>query len=787
MRTYPKDIENKLGFDEIRQLLGKYCQSEKGKALLQRAKPTDNFQTLTKWLNQVKEMIRVKTDGKGKVAFEFTDIEEYLTRLKVAGSFIDPSDFHELKRGVTFIYSWVEFFSTNEVDYPNLSSMASSIELDQQLVLEIDRAIDERGEVKDSASPELSQIRSRISKSERAVRSAIQKVLKKAKENDLTEEDSSLTVRDGRLVIPLKAEHKKRIPGFVHDESSTGQTVYLEPGEVLELNNEVRELKYQEKREIIRILISLADLVRGNMTGLLAGSGLLEKLDFIHAKVLLSELLSASIPKVEKSTSFSLVNATHPLLFLSHKESGKSVVPLNLSLDTENRILIISGPNAGGKSVALKTVGLLQYMIQCGLPVPVHEGSTLGVFSSIFIDIGDTQSIEDDLSTYSSHLTSMKNFLERADKKSLFLIDEFGKGTEPQFGGAIAESVLMELNKKRSVGIVTTHYQNLKKVGDETPGLVNAAMKYDLDALEPLFELEVGQPGSSFAFEIAGKIGLPSGIIQAARKKIGKSHVDYDQLLNQLEKEKGKYDSLLKKLQKERVEISKTRKDYEDLRSMVEEDKKRVLKEARQEAKQILDHANRDVEKVIREIKESKAAKEQTNKARKELEHKKKKLGANESVVKPKLFKAGDVVSVSGQDTTGIIQKINGKQAEVLFGSLKSIVSTDRLEKAKAAPQITYQKKVKKLGIDIGDKMAHFSHELSIRGMRANEAMGKIESFLDEALLVGVDEVKVVHGKGHGVLRDIVRTITKDHPRVASVEDEHADRGGAGISIIKLQ
>ncbi|MEM7298067.1 MAG: endonuclease MutS2, partial [Bacteroidota bacterium] len=352
MRTYPKDIESKLGFDEIRELLSKYCQSEKGNALLQKAKPTDSFQTLTRWLNQVKEMIRVKSEGNGKVAFEFVDIDEYLTKLKVDGSFIDPSDFHELKRGVTSIYSWIAFFSVTGDEYPNLKSLASSIELDQNLVIEIDRAIDERGEVKDSASTELSSIRTKISKSERSVRSAIQKVLKKAKENDLTEKDSSLTVRDGRLVIPLKAEHKKRIPGFVHDESATGQTVYLEPGEVLELNNEVRELKYQEKREIVRILISLANLVRSNMPGLIAGSGLLEKLDFIHAKVLLSEMISATIPKVEKGTSFNLINATHPLLFLSHKESGKGVVPLNLFLDSERRILIISGPNAGGKSVA---------------------------------------------------------------------------------------------------------------------------------------------------------------------------------------------------------------------------------------------------------------------------------------------------------------------------------------------------------------------------------------------------------------------------------------------------
>ncbi|MEQ9008303.1 MAG: Smr/MutS family protein, partial [Ekhidna sp.] len=409
-----------------------------------------------------------------------------------------------------------------------------------------------------------------------------------------------------------------------------------------------------------------------------------------------------------------------------------------------------------------------------------------GMFSSIFIDIGDTQSIEDDLSTYSSHLTSMKFFLKHTDKKSMFLIDEFGKGTEPQFGGAIAESVLHELNKKRAFGIVTTHYQNLKKIGDETPGLVNGAMKYDLDALEPLFELEVGKPGSSFAFEIAGKIGLPKDIIETARKKIGSSHVAYDQLLNQLEKEKAKFEKLTKKLEKDQSDISKVRKDYEDLRSMLDEDKKRILKEARKEASHILESANKEVERVIREIRESKASKERTRAAREKLDQKKSDLQPKPEK-KAKELKEGDVVKVVGQESTGTIQKIKGKQAEVLFGSLKSIVSTDKLQKANDAPQVSYQKKVKKLGIDISSKMANFNYELSIRGMRADEAMSKVESFIDEALLVGVDEIKIVHGKGHGVLREIVRNVTKGHPSIASVEDEHADRGGAGISIIKLQ
>ncbi|MEP1032775.1 endonuclease MutS2 [Ekhidna sp.] len=786
MKVYPQDIEEKLGFDQIRVHLIRFCQSERGEQLAKKAKPTERYDVLVRWLNQAKEMIRLKGNSEDKVSFEFPDMDEYLTRIKVPGSFLDPQDFHELKRGVNTLTSWVQFFKKKGGDYPELFSISNAIEIDPNLSIHIDKAIDDRGEMKDSASRELSEIRSSISKSERAVRSAIQKILKKAKDDQFTDDDSTLTIRDGRLVIPIKAEHKKKIQGFVHDESATGQTVYLEPGEVLDLNNQVRELKYAEKREVIRILIVLSDHLRANLSDLKSGAGLLEKLDFIHSKALLADFIDGSVPKVENTQAFSLINAAHPLLYLSHQENGKPVIPLNLVLNRDKRILIISGPNAGGKSVALKTVGLLQYMLQTGLPISVNEESKMGIFSSIFIDIGDTQSIEDDLSTYSSHLTSMKYFLEYTDKKSMFLIDEFGKGTEPQFGGAIAESVLSDLNKKKAFGIVTTHYQNLKKIGDETAGLINGAMKYDLDALEPLFELEVGKPGSSFAFEIAGKIGLPNQIIESARQKIGSSHVAYDQLLNQLEKEKARFEKLTKKLEEDQSDITKVRKDYEDLRNMLEEDKKRIIKEAKKEANHILENANKDVERVIREIKESKASKERTKAARQELDQKKSKFQEKKAVTISTL-KEGDVVRVIGQETTGAIQKIKGKQAEVLFGAMKSIVSTSKLEKANASPQVSYQKKVKKLGIDISQKMANFEHEISIRGMRADEAMNRIETFIDEALLVGVDEVRIVHGKGHGVLREIVRNVTKGHPSIASVEDEHADRGGAGISIIKLQ
>lgn len=787
MNLYPNDIEQNLGFDEIRSFLLRFCQSSRGEGLVEKCKPTDRIDSLNKWHEQTREMLHLVANNNGKIQFQFPDIDDYLTRVKVPGSFLDPSDFHELKIGINTLTSWTRFFKGSSLQYPELSSLSANIEIDTGLSAYIDRAIDEKGEVRDSASHELSGIRSNISKSERAVRSAIQKVLKKAKAEQLTEDDSALTVREGRLVIPLKAEFKKRIPGFVHDESATGQTVFMEPAEVLGLNNEVRELKYAERREVIRILIALSDEVRSNLKELERATGVLEKLDFVYAKTKLADYINAIIPTFKKQTNFSWINAVHPLLFLSHKQSGKQVVPLTLSLDHDTRILIISGPNAGGKSVTLKTVGLIQYMFQCGLPVPVGEESEFGVFSSLFLDIGDSQSIEDDLSTYSSHLTSMKHFVKLSDKKTLFLIDEFGKGTEPQFGGAIAASVLEQLNKGRSYGIVTTHYQNLKKMGDEEEGLVNGAMKYNLEALEPLFELEVGKPGSSFAFEIAGKIGLPSSIIEDSKKRVGSSQVNYDQLLNQLEKEKTKYQKQTKNLAKDREDLVKVRKDYEDLRSMLEVERKRMIKEAKTEASRILENANKDVERVIREIQENKASKEKIKALRKDLEKKKGGLKEKPEVRKLLQFNVGDSVKMTGQDTSGIVQKVNGNQVEVLFGSMKSIVSISKLEKSSASPQQQHQKKVKRLGIDLHSKMASFTHELSIRGMRADEALGKVESFIDEALLLGVDEIRIVHGKGYGVLREIVRNYTKDHSSISSVEDEHADRGGAGISIVRLQ
>lgn len=785
MTLYPHDIEERLNFDQIRKLLKQFCQSENGKNIATKIKPTDNPALLEKWRQQTHEMVKLKTDDKEKCLFRFPSIESLLLKVKMPGSFLSPEDFHMLKTGINAIITWTQFFNDRSAEYSQLFRLTNKASVDPSLLHKIEVVIDEKGGIRDDASFALAEIRTNILKTERAARSAVQKALEKAKQKLYTDENSSLTVRDGRLVIPVKAEYKKHISGFVHDESASGQTVFMEPEEVLTFNNEVRELKYAEQRECIRILISLADHVRLNMEDLKRGSHVLKKLDLIHAKYQLANHLEGIIPIFKNQHPFQWVNAIHPLLFLSHKTSNKKVVPLTIQLGDAHRILIISGPNAGGKSVVLKTVGLLQYMFQCGLPVPVGEESEFGVFSHLFLDIGDTQSIEDDLSTYSSHLTAIKYFLKRSNKHTLFLIDEFGKGTEPQFGGAMAEAILLQLNNVKSYGIVTTHYHNLKKLGEEMEGLINGAMKYDIRALEPLFELEIGHPGNSFAFEIASKIGLPHTLIEQAKDKVENAHIEYDQLLKQLKQQKTHYEKLSKKAASDKKALEKIRKDYEDLRKMLELQRKRMVKEARQEARQIILDANRDVERVIREIRERHAEKEHTQKLRKTLAEKEKSLHTDDSF-KCITVKSGDTVTMEGQDTVGTVQKVKGNQVEVLFGGIKSIVSANRLASTKRPPH-THQNTVKKLGIDLTNKMARFNHKLSIRGMRAGEAMSLVEAFIDEALLLDMDKVYIMHGKGHGILRKMVRNYVKNHPSVAKVEDEHANRGGAGISVITLQ
>ncbi|RED97517.1 endonuclease MutS2 [Marinoscillum furvescens] len=792
MLIYPQDIKEKLGIDQLFELVRIKCKSDYGVEFLEKARPSARVADIDKWLEQTAEMLRVLSSGDNLPSRDFQDLRVFIKKMRVKGTFLQAEDFATLKSLLTLLYEWTQYLKKNQTEYPELCSLTYGFIADTTLIRSIEEIVDDKGQVRDTASPELASIRAMLIQKEKAVRVAINKVLRKAIQDQFTDEDSSVTIRDGRLVIPVKAEYKRRIQGFVHDESATGQTVYLEPTEALQLNNEVRELQYQERREIARILIRLTDLVRESAEDLEKGSVFIGLLDFIHAKASFAREIEAVKPQVSKNPIIKWYQAYHPLLWLSHRESGKPTIPLSLELSRQdNRVLVISGPNAGGKSVALKTVGLLQYMFQCGFLIPVGEASTFGVFRSIFLDIGDTQSLENDLSTYSSHLTSMKYFHEMADRNSLFLIDEFGTGTEPQFGGAIAESLLEQLTSRKAFGVVTTHYQNLKKFAENTAEVVNGAMKYDVSALEPLFELEVGKPGSSFAFEIAKKIGLPEKIIENAKGLVGTSQVDYEHLLNSLEKERGSYEKLTKKLKKEEKSIAQIKTDYESLKEMLEDDRKRIIKEAKGKARQIVEEANQRIERTIREIKEHKAEKERTKKLRSNLEaYKSKQKKEEEQAAKRKKqedLKPGDAITIEGQDTTGEIMHIKGKQAQVRFGNIISFIDLKRLSKTSNRQLKAQEKKSKKIGgINMVDKMAQFNSEIDIRGMRAEEALLKVDEYIDQALLLGSDQVRIIHGKGHGILRDVVRTHLKGHSAVSAMADEHIEMGGSGITLVTL-
>lgn len=792
MTVYPTEIEEKLGVNDLFGLIRQKCRSANGVAFLEKAKPSSRFEEVVKWLDQTDEMLRILSSGDNLPSKDFQDLGFFLKKVKVQGTFMQGEDFAQLRLQLTLLYDWTQYLKKNQSIYPELCSLTYGFVADNNLVRSIDQIINDKGEVRDNATPELAAIRSLLVQKEKAVRLVINKILRKSIQDSLTEEGSSVTIREGRLVIPVKAEHKRRIQGFVHDESATGQTVYLEPTEALQLNNEVRELQYREKREIALILIRLSDLVRESMNDLEQGSSFIGLMDFVHAKASFAKQIGAIKPQVSHNPQIKWHHAKHPLLWLAHESAGKPTVPLSLELSRqENRVLVISGPNAGGKSVALKTIGLLQYLFQCGFLIPVSEASTFGIFKSIFLDIGDTQSLENDLSTYSSHLTSMKYFNERADRNSLFLIDEFGTGTEPQFGGAIAESILAELNKRKAFGVVTTHYQNLKKFAENNQGVINGAMKYDVAALEPLFELEVGKPGSSFAFEIAKKIGLPAQIIRNAQGMVGTSQVDYEQLLNTLEKEKNNYQKLSKKLEKEEKEIAEIKNDYESLREMLRSEQRRLISEAKAEAKQMISEANQTIERTIREIRENKADKEKTKALRASLEeYKQNRLSQKDREVKktiPSEIKPGDHVTIVGQDTSGEVMNLKGKQAQVRFGNIISFIDLKKLEKRRGT-LVSQEKKTRKIGgIDMTEKMTRFSGELDIRGVRAGEALGLVDEYIDHALLLGTDQVRILHGKGHGILREMIRTHLKGHPAISQTVDEHIDYGGSGVTVVTFK
>ncbi len=827
---YPNNFEQKNGFDKIRQLITEKCLSPLGKDKVQEMAFSIQYQEIKVRLGSTEEMVRILQLENEFPANYFFDIRIPLKRIRVEGTFLDEPELFDLRRSLETIRDIVRFFKNEEEGesaYPYLTEMAANVLLFPQILISIDKILDKFGKVKDNASPELARIRREIIQTTSSISRSLQSIMRAAQSEGIVEKDQSPTMRDGRLMIPVAPAFKRKIKGIVHDESASGKTVFIEPAEVVEANNRVRELESEERREVIRILVKMADEIRPFAEDILGSYDYLGQIDFTRAKATLAIEINGILPTFENKRQIDWARAIHPLLYLSHKKQNKPVIPLDIELNEQRRILLISGPNAGGKSVCLKTVGLLQYMLQCGLLIPVHESSRTGIFHDIFIDIGDEQSIENDLSTYSSHLTNMKHFVRRCNENSILLIDEFGGGTEPQIGGAIAEALLERFNRNKSYGVITTHYQNLKHFAEDHEGVINGAMLYDRHLMQPLFTLSIGNPGSSFAVEIARKIGLPEDVIADASEKVGSDYIDMDKYLQDIVRDKRYWESKRQTIRQKEKKLEELSARYEDDLNKIASQRKELMAKAKADAERILAEANAMVENTIRKIKEAQAEKESTRLARKELEEFKAAIAAQEAakddiiarkiqkiqereerkkqgkpqkqqqvasekkVFRPEIIEAGDAVRLKGQISVGEVMEINGKNALVAFGMLKSTVQLDRLEKMsknqikKEAPKTTFVSQ--QTADDIYERKMNFKQEIDVRGMRGDEALQAVVYFIDDAILVGVAQVRILHGTGTGALRQIIRDYLRTVHGVKKYRDEHVQFGGAGITVVEFE
>ena len=793
---YPANLEQKVNFLKIKEYLKAECTSSLGQDYVDKVAFSSDYVLVQRLLDQTEEFRQLLIAGEAFPSSNFTNLNPYLEKAKLEGAFLEQEEFQEVKLALLTLKSCIAFFQKHGEEYPTLKALLGLlIDLDLKLLQVIDQVLDEKGKLRSNASKELQLIRTQLLYEESRLRKVMERVFKDARAKGLTPEDAAMTIRGGRMVIPIAAENKRKLRGFIHDESATGQTVFMEPEEALEINNEIRDLEYMEKREIIRILTKLTDQLRPAIPALRKATNFLGLLDFIRAKARFAQKTDSCKPELIKERTLTWSGARHPILEISLRSQGKQIVPLTVQLEGQQRLLLISGPNAGGKSVALKTVALLQYMLQCGLLIPVHPHSKSSLFDHFFIDIGDEQSIENDLSTYSSHLMSMKHFTQFANKKTILFIDEFGTGTEPQFGGAIAESILLTLNRLGAYGLITTHYGNLKQVANKHQGLVNGAMRYDVDKLEPLYQLEIGKPGSSFALEIASKIGLSKEIVAYAKQQIGEERVRYDRLLTQLENEKNQYALLLKEVKEKDRLLEGKLKEYGQLKESLELNKKKYLQEAKLEAKSLLDQTNKKIESVIREIKEGKAEKEVTKSVRKELDVFKEEIKPEKVVVKdPEVqviagqIGTGDWVRLKDNGAIGEVVAIKNKDVELLIGDLKSNVKLSRLEKISKAEVKKESKYSERRGTyQSTEKMMDYSPNLDLRGKRGEEVLPLIQTFIDEGFMLGVKNLRIVHGKGDGILREVSRNLLRSMNQVSKLEDEHADRGGAGVTLVTLK
>ena len=795
---YPKNFENKISFDQIRGLLKERCVSQQGSELIDAMAFSSDFDVIVLSLTQIEEMMTLLTEtGEGLPLGSLADLRPAFARTQADGTFLDVKDVVDLRLNVSTLRAVTSYLrARDEERFPALIKMTETVELFPDIEREIERIINKYGEVKDTASPQLAEIRRSILSAQSSISKTLNAILKQAQASGIVEKDASPTIRDGRLVIPVSAMNKRKIQGIIHDESATGKTAFVEPTAVVEVNNRLRELENEERREIIRILVEFTNLVRPYYEAIAQSVYFLAEVDALRAKAQFSISIRAIKPYLVSDCEVDWHEARHPLLEMSLVRQGRKIEPLTIKLTKKQRILLISGPNAGGKSVCLKTVGLLQYMLQCGLPIPLHERSRAGLFKSIFIDIGDEQSIENDLSTYSSHLLNMKNCIKFSNGKSLLLIDEFGTGTEPQLGGAIAEAVLDRFNKNKVFGVITTHYTNLKHFAAQTEGIVNGAMLYDRNQMRPLFMLSIGTAGSSFAIEIARKIGLPEDVIAAASEMVGTEQVDFDKHLQDVARDKRYWENKRQQVKDKEKRLQQLTERYEQLIEGMRVKEKETLRQAKQEAAEILSQANKEIEKTIRIIKETQADKEATRKSREEVGKLREKMekGAQQSAPKKqqKPLQVGEHVQIAGQNVIGKLLEIQGKTAIVAFGQIKSTVALNRLERvsagqAKQAEQRIAAQRGSNATEDIRNRQLSFKQEIDVRGMRVDEALQAVVYFIDDAAMVSATQVRILHGTGTGALRQAIRDYLHQASMVKSYRDEHVQFGGAGITVVEMK
>lgn len=833
--VHPGDFEKKIGFDRIREMVRNNCLSPLGQNILDESCFMTDFEAVVNEVNKVKEFQQLITEGENFPLDHYYDLTGCLNKIRVVGSYPEVFELFNLKRSLLTIKSIYNFIKSRNSDkkvYPYLETVSTNIKIFPFVLDTIDRLLTKEGTIKDNASPELASIRGEVKKLSVSVSRRLQSVLRQSQTDGLVEKGTSVAIRNGRGVIPVNVYDKNKIKGLIHDQSATGKTVYVEPEDVVAMNNRLMELEYEEKRELVKILVLFADAIRPYIDELLGNYKVLGEIDFIRAKAVLGNRLSSSCPHITDKNDMEWNSAVHPLLFLSFKNAGdRSVVPLDISMDDKQRIVLISGPNAGGKSVCLKTVGILQYMLQCGFTVPVKEESGFRLFSKIFIDIGDEQDIDNDLSTYSSHLLNMKHFIKSSDKNTLILIDEFGTGTEPTLGAAIAESILARFNEIGVYGVLTTHYSNLKHFASSAEGIVNGAMMFDNHHMQPLFRLDIGKPGSSFAFEIARKIGLPEDILTSASDKVGEDHINFDRHLKDILRDKRYWDKKRQNIRINSNRLDELVEQYEKEMSDLKNERREVISKAKAEADKLLADANKRIERTIKEIRESQAEKEKTKKARadlynvvtdkqvaderdEKLERKIKKLkdkeknlkktreirdaavDLNDSAKKDKEeipenrpLRVGDKVKIEGSSAAGEVSGIKGKKVAVEFGNIKTTVDEKNLVRISGNKynRISRQSsKTPALDWELTKRKSRFNPEIDLRGERAEAALEKVRMLVDEAIMVQYADLRILHGKGDGILRHLIREYLSTVDFVVDYRDEHVEAGGSGVTIVRL-